>query len=169
MSHVLPGEKAEKIKHLQAMQVRDGRGGKVAMAGDGINDSVALAQADVGIAIGAGSDIAIEAAQVVLVKTDLRDVLILIDISRKTFNRIRLNFAWALGEEIDRLFTALSEPCSIPELELVDLHSFESNHLSNQNIQSDSKENVVVALPPNINKTILSLSVIELFNSSAAE
>ncbi|XJO75615.1 hypothetical protein BDV3_006266 [Batrachochytrium dendrobatidis] len=97
MSHVLPGEKAEKIKHLQAMQVRDGRGGKVAMAGDGINDSVALAQADVGIAIGAGSDIAIEAAQVVLVKSDLRDVLILIDISRKTFNRIRLNFAWALG------------------------------------------------------------------------
>ncbi|OAJ41959.1 hypothetical protein, variant 1 [Batrachochytrium dendrobatidis JEL423] len=68
-------------------------------------------------------------------------------------------------EEIDRLFTALSEPCSIPELELVDLHSFESNHLSNQIYNLIQKENVVVALPPNINKTILSLSVIELFNS----
>ncbi|KAH9244383.1 hypothetical protein BASA81_018216 [Batrachochytrium salamandrivorans] len=97
MSHVLPGEKADKIKHLQSLQSLNGRHGKVAMAGDGINDSVALAQSDVGIAIGAGSDIAIEAAQVVLVKSDLRDVLILIDISRKTFSRIRFNFAWALG------------------------------------------------------------------------
>ncbi|KAL2913589.1 hypothetical protein HK105_206891 [Polyrhizophydium stewartii] len=97
VSHVLPSEKADKIRELQRRQMRGGRRGKVAMAGDGINDSVALAQADVGIAIGAGSDIAIEAAQIVLVKSDLRDVLTLIDLSRATFRRIRLNFAWALG------------------------------------------------------------------------
>ncbi|KAJ1332944.1 hypothetical protein BSLG_008571 [Batrachochytrium salamandrivorans] len=108
MSHVLPGEKADKIKHLQSLQSLNGRHGKVAMAGDGINDSVALAQSDVGIAIGAGSDIAIEAAQVVLVKSDLRDVLILIDISRKTFSRIRFNFAWALGYNLMGLAMALS-------------------------------------------------------------
>ncbi|KAI8918848.1 hypothetical protein BC831DRAFT_406333 [Entophlyctis helioformis] len=98
LSQVLPGEKAQRIKYLQKLQARNGRrAGKVAMAGDGINDAVALAQADVGIAIGAGTDIAMEAAQVVLVKSDLRDVLTLLDLSRATLARIRLNFVWALG------------------------------------------------------------------------
>eukprot|EP00842_Homolaphlyctis_polyrhiza_P006437 jgi/Hompol1/6795/HPOL_005087-RA len=97
LAQVLPGDKAERVRDLQRQLKIGGKRGKVAMAGDGINDSVALAQADIGIAIGAGSDIAIEAAQVVLVKSDLRDVLTLIDLSRATFNRIRLNFAWALG------------------------------------------------------------------------
>jgi P-type Cu+ transporter len=97
LAQVLPEEKFKKIKDLQMQTTSQGRGGKVAMVGDGINDSVALAQAHVGIAIGAGSEIAIEAAQVVLVKSNLRDVLILFDLSRKTISRIKLNFAWALG------------------------------------------------------------------------
>ncbi|KAJ3306742.1 serine/threonine protein kinase Ran1 [Kappamyces sp. JEL0829] len=92
ISQVLPEEKYQKVRQLQTSA-----GGKVAMVGDGINDSVALAQADVGIAIGAGSEVAIEAAQVVLVKSQLGDVLTLLDLSRTAFSRIKLNFAWALG------------------------------------------------------------------------
>ncbi|KAK7307850.1 hypothetical protein VNO77_41271 [Canavalia gladiata] len=86
-----PEQKAEKVKHLQAS------GHTVAMVGDGINDSPALVAADVGMAIGAGTDIAIEAADIVLMKSNLEDVITAIDLSRKTFSRIRLNYFWALG------------------------------------------------------------------------
>ncbi|KAL9406442.1 hypothetical protein Peur_003414 [Populus x canadensis] len=86
-----PEQKAEKVKELQAA------GHVVAMVGDGINDSPALVAADVGMAIGAGTDIAIEAADIVLMKSNLEDVITAIDLSRKTFSRIRLNYIWALG------------------------------------------------------------------------
>jgi len=89
MGDMLPKDKMEQVKQLQK------QGKIVAMVGDGINDSPALTQSDVGFAVAAGTDIAIEAASVVLMKSDLKDVLVALHLSRRVFRHIQLNFTWA--------------------------------------------------------------------------
>jgi len=94
LANVLPHQKQEKVKEFKQ------KGEVVAMTGDGVNDAPALAQADVGIAVGSGTDVAAETADIILVNSDPQDVVQMIDFARKTYRKMLQNLAWAVGYNV---------------------------------------------------------------------
>jgi len=90
-AQVLPGEKASKVREVKS------RGLRVAMTGDGVNDAPALAAADIGIAIGSGTDVAVSTADIVLVRSDPRDIVTLVHLARATYRKMIQNLVWATG------------------------------------------------------------------------
>ena len=93
-AEVMPDKKAEKVKEVQS------RGLVVAMTGDGVNDAPALAQSDVGIAIGTGTDVAVETADIILVKSNPKDVVSLIKFAKATYSKMIQNLIWATGYNV---------------------------------------------------------------------
>jgi P-type Cu2+ transporter len=90
-AEVLPDQKASKVREIR------GGGRSVAMVGEGVNDALALVEADLGTAIGAGTDVAVESADVVLVRSDPRDILAILSLSRATYRKMLQNLIWATG------------------------------------------------------------------------
>jgi len=95
VAEALPSDKVSVVERLRALDDKGSQRKVVAMVGDGVNDAPALATADIGIAIGAGHDVTVEAADIVLVRSDLRDLAAFFMLSRDTLKTIRFNFLWA--------------------------------------------------------------------------
>lgn len=154
ISEVMPQDKEKEVSKLQK------QGKKVAFVGDGINDSPALVRADVGLAIGSGTDIAIESADVVLVKNDLLDVVTAINLSKKVINNIRMNLFWAffyniigipiaagvfymsiglkLNPMIGALAMSLSSVCVVTNA--LRLKNFKNKYVINENVKEDKNK-----------------------------